>query len=402
MTERLYYEDCFLREFTARVVSCEAVAAADAAAGARFEVVLDRTAFYPTSGGQPNDTGTLGAARVLDVVERADESIVHFTDQALKLGPVSGAIDWERRFDHMQQHTGQHLLSAAFVRMFAMPTVSFHLGRASSTIDLAARAVEARELEEAERVVNEVVQQDLAVEIRFRTAAELDTLGVRKKVERDGPLRVVEIGDFDRQACGGTHVARTGQVGFVQVRKVERQKQNWRVEFVCGVRALATARGDSRTLGEAAQLLSCGMEEVPAMLRKVLEERAAGYRARQRMLERLAGYEAEALRARAPREGGSCVVAQVFDEADAAYLRLLATALVSEAGVCALLATRTGGNVIFAQSAGGPRDMNALLGESLAAAGGKGGGTKDFAQGGVPDTAALEEVLGLALGRLRS
>jgi alanyl-tRNA synthetase len=339
---------------------------------------------------------------VVDVVEQDDETIVHLTDRAVPPGPVNGAIDWERRFDHMQQHTGQHLLSAAFLKLYKMPTVSFHLGRDISTIDLAAPSLETRQVEEAERLVNEIVRQNLAVDVRFRTPEELAALGARKKVEREGLLRVIEIGDFDRQPCGGTHVARTGQIGAVQVRKVEKQKQNWRVEFVCGLRALAAARRDFRILGEAAQLLSCGIDEVPAMLRKALDERAAGQRTRQRLLERLAAYEAQMMLEQVPKEPGPIIVAQVFDEAEANYLRLLATALVSESGVCALLGTRAGGNVIFAQSHAGQRDMNTLLRESLAAAGGKGGGTRDFAQGSVPDPAELERVLRAALQRLQS
>jgi len=393
MTERLYYHDSFLREFTAQVLRCEPVPP-------QYLVVLDRTAFYPTSGGQPHDTGTLGEAQVLDVVEMDDGTIAHFTDRALAPGPVNGTIDWPRRFDHMQQHTGQHLLSAAFLKLFDMPTVSFHLGREVSTIDLAAKKLDAEQAAEAERLVNGVVQSDLKVEVRYRTAEEAEALGVRKKVEREGPLRVVELGEFDRQPCGGTHVARTGQVGVVQVRKIEKQKQNWRVEFVCGERALAAARADFRALAESAQLLSCGISEVPAMLRKALEERSAANRTRQRLQERLAAYEAQLLLAQAAARFGPRIVTQIFEEAEPSYLRLLATALVAESGACVFLATHAGAYVIFAQSAGGPHDMNALLRECVGSVGGKGGGTHDFAQGSVPDPSELERVLRTALQRL--
>ena len=212
MTERLYYEDSFLREFEAEVLSCEAVRPEGirGAENARWQVVLDRTAFYPTSGGQPHDTGTLGGAAVVEVLERDDKTVAHLTDKQVPTGPVRGAVDWERRFDHMQQHTGQHLLSAAFLELFNFPTVSFHLGREVSTIDLAAPGLDARLMEQAERRANGIIFEDRAVRVSFGTAEQLAEAGVRKAVEREGILRAIEIEGFDRQPCGGTHVARTG------------------------------------------------------------------------------------------------------------------------------------------------------------------------------------------------
>jgi len=403
MTERLYYHDLFLREFDARVLSCEP-------AEERFVVLLDKTAFYPTSGGQPFDRGKIGEVDVVDVNERDDGAILHKTERAVPVGPVHGVVDWERRFDHMQQHTGQHLLSAAFVSLFRFPTVSFHLGRQVSTIDLEARSVVERHLEEAERLTNQVIFEDRAVGISFRGSEELERLGVRKKVEREGTLRVIEIERFDLQPCGGTHVTRTGQVGMILLRKLERVKQNWRVEFVCGFRALAAARGDFATLGEAAHLFSCGLPEVPAMVGKQIEEGKEGHRARQRLLERLAEVESRALLAaetvtvggRTKVERAGRVVVRVFEDAQPGYLRLLAAKLVAEPGICALLGTRAGGHLVFAQSAQGPGEMNALLREAVSAVGGKGGGTRDFAQGSVPDPALLDAVVARAAAQLSS
>ena len=247
MTERLYYHDSFLREFDAQVLSCEredANPSANAAAeNPRWRVVLDRTAFYPTSGGQPHDTGKLGEANVLEVADAEDgEAIVHYTSAPVKPGHVRGEIDWARQIDHMQQHTGQHLLSAAFIELFHFPTVSFHLGRDVSTIDLQAPSIVPRHLEEAEHLTNEIIFEDREVVIRFGTAAELAEEGIRKKVDREGVLRVIEVDRFDRQPCGGTHLARTGQAGMLLLRKMERRRDSWRVEFVCGYRALATSR----------------------------------------------------------------------------------------------------------------------------------------------------------------
>jgi alanyl-tRNA synthetase len=391
-TERLYYNDSFLREFEARVISCEP-------RGAQFHVALDRTAFYPMSGGQPNDTGQLGNATVVDVTEREESMIVHVTDRLLESGPVHGTIDWQRRFDHMQQHTGQHLLSAAFVELFKMQTVSFHLGGESSTIDLASASLAASQAEAAERLTNQIIFEDRAVEVRYGTREELAASGVRKEVDREGVLRAVSVERFDLQPCGGTHVERTGQVGLVLLRKIDRQEQNWRVEFECGGRALRAARGDFVALSEAARLLTCGQSEVPAMLEKALEERKQSQRSRQILLEKLAGYEAKELLHGA--EGGvTRVVVRVFDEAEPAYLRMVATRLAAEPGVQALLGTRSGGHVVFAQSPGLASDMNALLREALHAAGGKGGGTRDFAQGSVPDVSRVEAVLTAARSRL--
>src|SRR5207302_639975 len=194
-----------------------------------------------------------------------------------------------------------------FVELFQWPTVSFHLGREISTIDLAAPGIDVQQLEQAGRRTNQIIFQDRAVGGRFGTAQELAAAGIRKEVQREGILRAIEIEDFDRQPCGGTHVARTGQIGLVLLRKCEKVKQNWRVEFVCGERAARAARSDLATLGEAARHLSCGLAEVPAMVGRALEERQAGHRERQRLLERLAEVEAQALLATAAeaREAGT-------------------------------------------------------------------------------------------------
>jgi alanyl-tRNA synthetase len=411
MTKRLYFDDAFLREFEARVLSCEPLRESMGKGSAGYRVVLDATAFYPTSGGQPHDTGMLGDARVVEVVEQDDGTIVHLTDREVAVGSIRGRIDWPRRFDHMQQHTGQHLLSAAFLELFGFPTVSFHLGRDASTIDLATAGVSGAQLAEAERLTNQVIFEDRAVRVRYGTATELAAFGVRKQVNpelagRVGPngiLRAIEIEEFDRQPCGGTHVARTGQVGLVLVRKLEKQKQNWRVEFVCGERALRAARADAAVLTEAARLLSCGAPDLPAVLQKALDERQAMHRACGRMLEELAVYEAADLRQGTKQAAGSVlVVARVFDGHDAGRLRLLAKQLVLHGPIYALLATRAGGHVVFAQSPGLERDMAALLREAIAPAGGKGGGTRDFAQGSVPDSGALEAVLERAQAQLLS
>jgi alanyl-tRNA synthetase len=396
VTERLYHRDSFLREFDARVESCEQE-------GERWKVVLDRTAFYPTSGGQPHDLGKLNGVPVIEVAEGENEKVVHYTSAAIPAGAVHGEIDWPRRLDHMQQHTGQHFLSAAFIELFKFPTVSFHLGKEISTIDLEAPAIVPRHLEEAERRVNEIIFEDRVVAVQFGTAEELAEAGIRKKVEREGMLRAIEVVGFDRQPCGGTHLERTGQAGLLLIRKLERRRDLWRVEFVCGYRALAAARGDFAALGQAASLLSCGLPDVPAVLAKMIEEKRGLHSAVKRLEELLAEQEARALLAAAPaaKQSGVRIMARALEEATPGYLGLIAGKLVGEAGVVALLASRGAGHVVFAQSKGFSNDMAALLRETLKEFGGKGGGAKDFAQGSMPDPAKADELLARAAERLK-
>jgi len=391
VTERLYYHDSSLCEFDAQVISCEQE-------GGRWKVVLDRTAFYPTSGGQPHDLGTLNGVPVIEVADAEENKVVHYTTAEVPAGAVHGEIDWARRRDHMQQHTGQHLLSAAFIELFQFPTVSFHLGKEISTIDLEAPVIVPRHLEEAERRVNEIIFEDRPVVIRFGTAEELAEAGIRKKVEREGMLRAIEIEGIDRQPCGGTHLERTGQAGLLLIRKLERRRELWRVEFVCGLRALGTARADFATLTQAASLLSCGLPEVPAVLAKIIEERRMQHAETKKLEERLAEHEARALMASsAPLDAyGSRLIVASVERATPAYLGLVAARIVAADGAVALLGSRETGHVVFAQSKGLAHDMGGVLRESLKEFGGKGGGPKDFAQGSVPDAAKVDSVLARA------
>ena len=386
-TERLYYHDSFLREFDAQVISCEKD-------GERWKIVLDRTAFYPTSGGQPHDTGKLGDVPVIEVAD-AEHKVVHYASAAIPVGPVHGVIDWPRRIDHMQQHTGQHLLSAAFIELFGFQTVSFHLGKEISTIDLDTSAVKAEHLEKAERRVNDVIFEDKPVVIRFGTAEQLAEAGIRKKVEREGVLRAIEVEGFDRQPCGGTHLERTGQAGLLLIRKLERRRDQCRIEFVCGFRALTVARSDFSTLTQAASLLSCGLAEVPAVLGKLIEERRVQHGAVKRLEERLAEHEARELLASHPVTGAGSlrVIGSALEEATPGYLGLLAAKLVAETNVVALLASRASGHVVFAQTKESQHDMGALLRDTLKQFGGKGGGAKDFAQGSVADVTKIADAV---------
>jgi alanyl-tRNA synthetase len=419
LTERLYYHDSFLREFDAKMVSCERE-------GDRWRVILDRTAFYPASGGQPHDMGRLEDTEVLEVSDAVPEvaplspaephrdvtsEVVHYTSAAIPVGPVHGKIDWNRRMDHMQQHTAQHLLSAAFIELFGFQTDSFHLGRLSSTIDLSAPAILPRHLEEAERRTNEIIFEDREVVVRFGTAMELAEAGIRKEVEREGVLRAIDVEGFDRQPCGGTHLARTGQAGLLLIRKLERRRDSWRIEYVAGNRALAATRSDFATLTQAASAMTCALPEVPARIAKWSEERRTQHSSIRKLEERLAQHEArEMLATQATKSSESPrVVSSVLEDATADYLGLLAAKLVAQANVTALLASRASGQVLFAQSKGLPSDsstkisdLGKLLRETIQEFGGKGGGSQDFAQGSIPNANDAPKVVQRAQDLLSS
>ena len=403
-TRRLYYEDAYEKEFAARVVSCEPAPrpASPEQIAPVWEVVLDRTAFYPASGGQPNDLGKLGDANVCDVRDAQDE-IVHVVDRPLKPGEIRGCIDWPRRFDHMQQHTGQHLLSAMFQERFGLPTVSFHLGAEVCTIDL--RGVEPSDeiLEGAERAANRIIFEDRPVNVRYGTADQLSKLGVRKEVDRPGILRAIEIESADLQPCGGTHVRSTGQIGLLLVRRCTKIRQDWRVEFFCGRRAERIARHDFRVLRQAAEKLSCASEDIVSAAARALAERDAHFKNFRAMLQRLAEAEARlALQTSSPETQGHRVVSRVFADLPAEYLSFFATELAKSERTIALLAGAEGGHLLFAQHPSTGKDMNALLKEVLQQSGGKGGGTRDFARGKLADPAQGEKALALAKERLSS
>jgi len=388
-TERLYYTDCYLREFEARVLRSES-------APNGFKVYLDRTAFYPTSGGQPTDSGTIAGMQVLEAVDEGDE-IAHLLRQAPEAEGVRGKIDWARRFDHMQQHTGQHILSAAFERIGEYKTVSFHLGEESSTIDLDSDRLGAGQLEEAEEAANQVVFENRAVRISFQPAGEASRLELRKPTSREGEVRLVEVEGFDLSACGGTHVSRTGAVGLILVRKVERMKGLTRVEFLCGGRAHRQARRDFRVLSEAARLFSAALDTVPELIAKQSQEVREGIRGREKLLERLAEYQARELWQAAPVIDGRRVVRQVFLAEESAQAKMLAHALAKLPLAVALLGVKGKPTALFfVQTSGGPSEMGSMLKQTVTKFGGKGGGGRDFAQGGGLEESRLEEALAYA------
>lgn len=392
MTDRLYYHDSFLYDFDARVVEAFT-------RDSKHAVVLDRTAFYPTSGGQVHDLGMLQAdgqqIAITEVADEEDGRILHFASGPLAVGmQVHGTVDAARRRDHVQQHSGQHVLSAAFIQLFNMPTVSFHMGEESCTIDLETNGLSASQAQKAELLANEVIGEDCPVSIRFVPLDEARQLGLRKlPPKQTGDLRLIDITDFDLTACGGTHVRATGQIGSVLLRKIEKVKQGVRVEFVCGLRAVNTARRDYSTLTETAALYSSHIYDVPEQIRKSLAEAKAAGKAQHKLLEELAELYAERLLAQT--SGSPQVVTEFFSDRDAPFIKLLAQKLTAgKSAVIALLASGSGQpTLIFAQSPGQKSNMGQLMKDAMAQLGGRGGGSADMAQGGLATGASDVEKL---------
>jgi len=393
-TRRLYYDDSYQREFSAQVLSCELEAHGPTPA---WDVVLDCTALYPTSGGQPHDLGKLGDANVVDVRDDG-EDIVHVIDREVPLGSIAGCVDWGRRFDHMQQHTGQHLLSAIFQERYGRPTVSFHLGSDVCTIDLRGPEPTLDIVEGAERTANQIISEDRAITARYGTAKEFAERGVRKEVQREGILRAIEIEGADLQPCGGTHVKSTAEIGIILVRRCSKMRQDWRVEFVCGRRAARVARHDFQVLQKSAELLGSAADDVPIAVERAINERDGHFKTAKWLLQRLAELEAAAALVATKRGGnGLCVIARTFDEASQPeYLNHFATQLAKSEKTVALLSQSGDGHLLFAQHSGTGKDMNALLRQVFAQLAGKGGGTRDFARGKLNDAAQAEKAVALA------
>jgi alanyl-tRNA synthetase len=374
MTDRIYYTDPSCREFDAQVTH-------SVVRDGRPAAILDRTAFYPTSGGQPFDTGRLGPADVIDTIDEGAE-IVHVVSAPLPPGTrVHGAIDWTRRFDHMQQHTGQHVLSAVFDRQLHNPTIGFHMGAEASTIDLG-REVSAGEIERAVDEANRVVWEDRDVSVRFVSQEEAERLPLRKEPVRDGPLRLIEIREFDLSACGGTHVPRTGAIGMIAVTGVERVRAGSRLTFVCGSRASRAFREYHAAVTSSARTLSVLPQELPAAVERAQQDAKDLRKTVVRLQESVAVQEAARLLDRARETGGMRIVIQTLDGWDVPGLKAIAAALTSHAGVAAvLLSTRTPVPVVVVRSEGVAVDAGKVLRSMLERFGGRGGGKPDFAQG---------------------
>jgi alanyl-tRNA synthetase len=387
MTERLYYQDATCKTFTARIVE-------RLTHDGHPAVVLDRTAFYPTGGGQPNDRGKLGDALVVDVIERnADGAVLHVLSQDIAGDEVTGEIDWSRRFDLMQQHTGQHILSQAFIAAADAETVGFHLTDDTLTIDLDNKDLSPPAtplkgvlgIERAEDLANQIVFEDRPVIARFVTAAELSQMPLRKPPKVETNIRIVEVEGFDWSPCGGTHVARTGQVGLIKIVKLDRRSDALRVEFRCGQRALADYRRKHQMITQVAGALSVGYGELDQAIDRIQAEAKDWRKKLSEAESRIMGYEVVELDA-AAQEREFRLITRAWAERDPTHLRAMAKKLAAKPKTVVLLGS--GGRqpmFVFARSSDLSLDLVQLVRRAIEQIGGKGGGGKpDFAQGGGP------------------
>ena len=383
VTDRLYYHDAYRTSFAAEVVD-------RSTDGTR--VYLKETAFYPTSGGQPHDLGRLGNVDVVDVIDEGDR-IAHVLTAPLDANgsSVAATIDWTRRFDHMQQHTGQHLLSAVFEDLFGFQTVSVHFGPDYSTLDLDTESVSRKQLMAAEARANAIVGEARPVSVTFEDAAT--ATGLRKASDRDGTLRIVNIDGIDRSACGGTHVRSTAEIGVVLVRSVEKVRKATRVEFVCGSRALGRARRDYESLAQIASSLSASLDDAAPLVTAQAERVKDADNARKKLEKELATFHARQRYDAAMPDTRGVRTVVIRDAASMDELRTLAQAMFALPSVVVVGALNNPPSVLLASSEDSGVDAGRLLKERLAALGGRGGGSPRLAQGSVPDAPAVDALV---------
>jgi alanyl-tRNA synthetase len=381
VTERLYYTDSYLTDFRAGV--------ADRGPDRR-RVYLDRTAFYPSSGGQPHDLGTINGIEITEILDEDDDRVVHVLAAPLDASDVECRVDWNRRFDHMQQHTGQHLLSAVLLDLFHAQTVSFHVGVESSTIDIARPSLDADEVRRAVERANRIVFENRPVTVTFRHSSE--DLSLRKATEREGMVRIVSIADLDRSACGGTHVRATGEIGPITIRKLEKVRANVRVEFLCGMRAVKRAQADYESLASIGRAFSAAVDEAPALVAAQIEKLQAAEKTARKLAMELAQARGRQLYAETPLgpDGFRRVrrtVPAITDE-----LRAEAQAFTAgEKSMFVALAAEPPSLLVAASKDSGV-NAGQLVKDAVTAAGGRGGGSPTMAQGSVPSLDALEAI----------
>ncbi len=389
MTERLYYRDAALTTFTAQVI--------EAAEDGR-RIYLDRSAFYPASGGQPSDRGTLAGIDVLDVIDE-DGRVAHILAAPLSAQTVEGIVDRTRRHDHMQQHTGQHLLSAVLEELYSIPTLSFHMGAEVSDIEIGAPTLTPDQINAIEARVNEVVALNRPVTVEFEDAATVQ--GLRKPSDRPGILRIVTIESMDRSACGGTHVSHTSAIGPVLLRKLDKVRGNVRLEFVCGARALRAARRDYERLNDIARTLSAAPEETPALVAALQSKAATIEKANRKLATELASLQGRQLYEAAIPDATGLRRHRRNEPVLGDEVRALAQGFTAGSRSIFLAISEPARAVLLAASKDSGVNAGDLLKQCLQAAGGRGGGNPQLAQGSVstPEAlATLTELLNQRLG----
>ncbi len=393
LTQRLYYDDSYTVDFSAQIVERFTIEN-------RPAVVLNQTYFYPTGGGQPNDLGKINDVAVVDVFTRdGDSAVVHVLEDEIETDAVTGHVDWARRFDYMQHHTGQHILTQAFVQAANANTVSFHLSNDSVTIDLGVASIAPDRVNAAEDLANQTIYENRPITARLIDPN--DTEGVRMRrmpghLVTDG-LRVIDIENFDLTACGGTHVAHTGEIGIIKIIKLEKRGDKTRVEFRCGGRALRDYREKNSTVNKLIADLTCAPAEVNQAVTRLQDDFKQAQRALKAATHQLLDFESERLVRAAEEKDGVRIIKVVFSGRDAGELRLLANRLIETPGVIALLGTAGDkAHLVLARSANLTQDMNVLLKNVLPHLGdARGGGQPSLAQGGgvKADTTQVQSAL---------
>jgi alanyl-tRNA synthetase len=392
MNERLYYQDAYTTQFSAVIVD-------RIAENGRSAVTLTQTYFYPSSGGQPFDQGTINDIPVVDVTIRTEDGVIlHWLDGAAPLdNEVTAVIDWPRRFDHMQQHTGQHILSQAFIRIAEAQTIGFHLSDDTVTIDLDVKTITDEDLNQVEQLANQIVWENHPINIHMVTRAEAEKMPLRKiPPAQTGEIRLVDIENFDLTACGGTHVSRTGGVGLIKIVKLERRRENLRVEFRCGGRALADYASKNNTIQELMWVLTTGQDALVTAVSTLQDGNKTTQRTIKKLRNSLLEIEATQMIQTGQKLGDFTLISRVFDEDEGINLRQLGNHLIQNQEVLALLGiSGSKSQLLFCRSKNAPGDMNLLLKEALKQLGGGGGGSPMMAQGGGPsvDNGRLTQIL---------
>lgn len=401
VTEKLYFTDSSLLQFQAKVIFVESLDGAD-------RVALDQTAFYPTGGGQPNDTGKINGADVVDVIEDDDGTIFHIIKQSGRLlvgQSVEASVDKERRLDHLQQHSGQHILSQAFIQACHAETRSFHLGAQTSTIDVEMQTPTDEAMRQAEEIANAIIFDNRPMRVHLLDEAGAVRLPLRKDSAIKGVIRVIEVEDFDWSPCGGTHARQTGQIGLIAIQSFERVKSNLtRVEFVCGHRALEDYRLANQTAVTTARLFSVGREGAPELVAKAIQDNKALRKRLRELLELAIEAEAAHMLNDAPLSGNCKIIKAIFENRDAEEIRMLASKITGQPSAIALLATKDANTakLVFARSGNLSHNMGQFLAAACQMLGGRGGGKPEMAQGGGNDLSKLDETMQLAEEKARA
>jgi alanyl-tRNA synthetase len=396
MTEKLYFDDQYLQEFSSTV-------AQNIDAGERPGVILAQTLFYPASGGQPHDTGTLNGIPVIDVIEDSKQGIIHFLTQPLKVGEVIGRINWDRRFDHMQQHTGQHLLSQAFMKLCDAATISFHMGDESATLDLNLSGVSVETLTAVEDLANRIVYENRTVTSRVIDKQDLPRYPMRKPPAVDKNIRIIEIEDFDYSPCGGTHCSKTGEIGIIKIRRFENYKGGGRIHFLCGGRALKDYREKSIILKQIGESLSAGESDLYKNIIKNQDELKALRRESNNLKKQYLDVEAQALFSDRKKIENINIIVKLFEDRDPADLKILARKVLKNSpGTVILFGANSAAkaSLLFLRSEEIDCDMGKLMQNACSIIDGRGGGRPQQAQGGGPAADKLDEALQWAYNSL--